>query len=150
MAKATASWIWLQKKKPVQIPGQRDGEAQFHYNPEATSASLLENSKFSLVSDSWIDNPDFANYLNKLGMYDLDKLRKSLLFGLWVHYHSRHYCYSVGGFDICSGKEVDHLSVEKSTILNQTQDLAFSNYKTFIQTAECSREIFQQVSDLQA
>ncbi|CAA9994433.1 unnamed protein product [Nesidiocoris tenuis] len=68
------------------------------------------------IKHSWIDNPDFANYLNKLGMYDLDKLRK----------------------------EVDHLSVEKSTILNQTQDLAFSNYKTFIQTAECSREIFQQ------
>lgn len=27
-------------------------------------------------SESWIDNPDFSTYLNKLGMYDLVKLRK--------------------------------------------------------------------------
>uniref|UniRef100_A0A0A9W2L4 Conserved oligomeric Golgi complex subunit 8 n=2 Tax=Lygus hesperus TaxID=30085 RepID=A0A0A9W2L4_LYGHE len=68
------------------------------------------------IPEAWIDNPDFSTYLNKLGMYDLVKLRK----------------------------ELDHLSVEKSGILNQTQELAFSNYKTFIQTAECYREIFQQ------
>ncbi|KAK9508136.1 hypothetical protein O3M35_007865 [Rhynocoris fuscipes] len=68
------------------------------------------------IPDSWIDNPDFTNYLSKLGLYNVSQL--------------------------C--KELDHLSAEKASILNQTQELAFANYKTFIQTAECSREIFQQ------
>ncbi len=33
-------------------------------------------------------------------------------------------------------------------MLNSTQKLAFNNYKAFIETAECSREIFKEVREI--
>ena len=48
-----------------------------------------------------------------------------------------------------TARETDHLLEEKRTIDKQTEDLAFNNYKTFIQTANCSSDIFKDVSVMQ-
>ncbi|XP_076625220.1 conserved oligomeric Golgi complex subunit 8 [Colletes latitarsis] len=68
------------------------------------------------IQESWKENPEFYQYLSKLGGYDVDQL----------------------------SKEPDHLNDERTSVLQTTQELVFANYKTFIQTAESSREIFKQ------
>ncbi|XP_012253020.2 conserved oligomeric Golgi complex subunit 8 [Athalia rosae] len=74
------------------------------------------------LPESWKDNPDFYQYLSKLGGFDVEQLNK----------------------------EPEHLNDDKNSILLQTQELAFSNYKTFIQTAESSREIFKQFNETES
>ncbi|XP_039284886.1 conserved oligomeric Golgi complex subunit 8 [Nilaparvata lugens] len=73
------------------------------------------------LPDQWKENPDFYTYLTKLGGYSVENL----------------------------AKEVDRISDEKAAILNQTQQLAFENYKTFIQTAECSRQISKEFNKIE-
>ncbi|KAH1019577.1 hypothetical protein HUJ04_009371 [Dendroctonus ponderosae] len=46
-------------------------------------------------------------------------------------------------------KEPRRLEVEFANIQDQTQDLAVTNYKTFIETAECSRQLFSQFSSIE-
>ena len=48
-------------------------------------------------------------------------------------------------FVILAGLEPDALRDEKRFVLQSTQKLAFNNYKTFIETAECTREVFKEV-----
>ncbi|KAK9306651.1 hypothetical protein QLX08_002730 [Tetragonisca angustula] len=71
------------------------------------------------IPESWKENPDFYQYLSKVGGYDVDQLNK----------------------------EPDHLNDEKTSVLQTTQELVFANYKTFVQTAESSREIFKQFNE---
>jgi len=42
-------------------------------------------------------------------------------------------------------KESDRISEEKASIINQTQELAFEEYPTFIEAAQCTHDIFQNV-----
>lgn len=58
------------------------------------------------------------SYLFKLGTYKVDQLRQ----------------------------EQSHLADEHRAVVEQTQDLAISNYTTFIQTSECSKRIFCEFS----
>ncbi|XP_046853689.1 conserved oligomeric Golgi complex subunit 8-like [Xenia sp. Carnegie-2017] len=67
------------------------------------------------IPDNWKENPDFTLYLTELSSSNLDKLVS----------------------------EPEKLCEERSHLLEETQDLAFNNYKTFIKTADCSREIFE-------
>ncbi|KAH8305385.1 hypothetical protein KR018_000426 [Drosophila ironensis] len=68
------------------------------------------------LPDNLRGNPELDNYLAKLGTCKVEQLKK----------------------------EQTRLADEARTILEQTQDLAISNYKTFIATAENSRSIFSE------
>lgn len=88
--------------------------------PEGYPSNILRKLLLSLLVCYFLGDWDYDNkiqeYLRKLGTYNVDTLIK----------------------------EPDCLKHEANVLQDQIQDLAIRNYKTFIETAECSRELFSQ------
>lgn len=56
----------------------------------------------------------------------------------------------MGTFNVDNlNKEPDRLKYEANILQDQIQELAVRNYKTFIETAECSRELFSQFNTIE-
>uniref|UniRef100_H2YMK8 Conserved oligomeric Golgi complex subunit 8 n=1 Tax=Ciona savignyi TaxID=51511 RepID=H2YMK8_CIOSA len=57
------------------------------------------------------------------------------------------YLSTLCSFDVHRlGREPGRLDLENQTVLENTQNLAFHNYKTFIRTAKCSKDIYDDFS----
>nr|XP_019612391.1 PREDICTED: conserved oligomeric Golgi complex subunit 8 [Rhinolophus sinicus] len=107
-------------------------------NPFSTSASATatatalgevedEGLLASLFRDrfpeaQWRERPDVGRYLRELSGSGLERLRR----------------------------EPERLAEERAQLLQQTRDLAFANYKTFIRGAECTERIHRLFGDVEA
>ncbi|XP_057713825.1 conserved oligomeric Golgi complex subunit 8 [Corythoichthys intestinalis] len=72
--------------------------------------------------DSWKDNADLAAYLSELSSFGVDEL----------------------------GREEERLAEERARVLEQTRHLAFSDYQTFIRTADCTERIYRDFGRVEA
>ncbi|XP_012868354.1 PREDICTED: conserved oligomeric Golgi complex subunit 8 isoform X1 [Dipodomys ordii] len=99
--------------------------------PTSTTASALgevedEGLLASLFRDrfpeaQWRERPDVGRYLRELSGSGLERLRR----------------------------EPERLAEERAQLLQQTRDLAFANYKTFIRGAECTERIHRLFGDVE-
>lgn len=78
------------------------------------SAPLLKSLFPNAESEEWTFNNQNREYLTKLGTYKIKNLKN----------------------------EPDRLKQEALIVQDQIQELAITNYKTFIETALCSQELF--------
>lgn len=82
---------------------------------ESILASIFRDSFPDLRPGLPRDHPDFTAYLSELSSFGLEKLVR----------------------------EPERLEEERAQILQQTRELAFSNYQTFIRTADCTEHIYR-------
>ncbi|CAG0901054.1 unnamed protein product [Darwinula stevensoni] len=68
--------------------------------------------------DHWKDDVDVAVFLRNFASLGIDQI----------------------------SREPDQLKDDKRAVLQQTQDLAFSHYKTFIRTAHCSKDLYDDMN----
>jgi len=68
--------------------------------------------------ENWRENPEFVQYLTELGNLGADRL----------------------------AVEPESINHQLKSVQSSTQELAFSNYKTFIQTSNCSKQIYTQLT----
>jgi len=94
-----------------------------HFYKRVMNNSLEMEELVSLIfgddcepPSDWRENPEFAIYLAELSNLGPDRI----------------------------ATEPERVSEELNQVQSRTQDLAFSNYKTFIQTSNCSQEIFTE------
>lgn len=97
----------------------------------ATAAALGEVEDEGLLASlfrdrfpeaEWRERPDVGRYLRELSGSGLERLRR----------------------------EPERLAEERAQLLQQTRDLAFANYKTFIRGAECTERIHRLFGDVEA
>lgn len=83
---------------------------------------------------------------------------KELIFILFTYFlgeweydsNVQEYLLKLGSYKVENlVKEPTRLKHEANALQDQIQDLAVRNYKTFIETAECSRELFSQFNTIE-
>ncbi|XP_077569384.1 conserved oligomeric Golgi complex subunit 8 [Stigmatopora nigra] len=84
--------------------------------------SLLASVFQERLPDTWKDKADLAAYLSELSSLGVDEL----------------------------GREQERLAEERARVLEQTRHLAFSDYQTFIRTADCTERIYRDFGRVEA
>lgn len=129
----TPSLVWRRsdaatgKMAAATIPASTTASAR----ATATAAALGEVEDEGLLASlfrdrfseaQWRERPDVGRYLRELSGSGLERLRR----------------------------EPERLAEERAQLLQQTRDLAFANYKTFIRGAECTERIHRLFGDVEA
>ncbi|XP_059420456.1 conserved oligomeric Golgi complex subunit 8-like [Carassius carassius] len=83
--------------------------------------SILASIFKDSFPENWSANPDFAVYLSQLSSCGVEELNR----------------------------EPERLAEERAQILQLTRELAFTNYKTFIRTADCTQHIYTDFSTVE-